>query len=50
MVFLQKTQVVSNILFLISGNNKFDQLDGTLEKVDIIPQNMDSFFNELDFP
>ena len=50
MVFLQKTEIASQkwmiflffrILFLLSGNNKLDQLDGIPEKVDVIPQIMD---------
>ena len=36
------------ILFLISGNNKLDQVDGIPEKVDVIPKIMDGIPNKLD--
>ena len=57
MLFLLKTEIASQkwmiflffrILFLISGNNKLDQVDGIPEKVDVIPKIMDGIPNKLD--
>ena len=46
---LTKLDISSFPRFLISGNDKFDKLDGILEKVGVNPQHMDSIPNKLGF-